>query len=116
MSYILLHYIRKKGRNCGVKRCSHLRLVSSNSGECKIKLRERVTNYFNDIFVSRNEKIYVLKDTLLNIYRDYELTTGIDDIPYFIKAENKIRQIIKEDKINYYYNRLKKFRKHVSKL
>ena len=70
------------------------------------KLKER----FNCIFVSKNEKIYILKDILTKIYRDYEITTGIIDEPYFIRAEKKLRRIIREERVDYYYNLLKKFR------
>ncbi len=93
----------------------HLRLVVSHAIECKEKtglmkqfcnFKERVKSFF----VSENEKIYILKDILIKIYRDYEITTGIIDEPYFIKAEKKIRKIIRERKVDYYYNLLKKFR------
>ena len=96
-----------------MKRKGHLRLVSSNSTIEKSKLRDKLENFFSNIFTSKNEKIYILKDVLINIYRDYEITTGINDIPYFVKAENKIRQIVKENKIDYYYSRLKKFKRKV---
>ena len=59
-----------------------------------------------------NEKIYILKDILIKIYRDYEITTGIIDEPYFIRAEKKIKRIIREKKVDYYYNLLKKFRSY----
>lgn len=93
----------------------HLRLVVSN----KTQLNQRSLNYetFNNLvfklksmFVSKNDKIYILKETLMNIYRDYEISTGIIDEPYFIKAEKKIRRIIRENKVDYYYSLLKKFR------
>lgn len=93
----------------------HLRLVVSHNVECNkkenfrkylSKLKER----FRCIFISKNEKIYTLKDILIKIYRDYEITTGIIDEPYFIRAEKKIRRIIREKKVDYYYNLLKKFR------
>ena len=93
----------------------HLRLVVSHNVECNKKesfkkylstLKER----FKCIFISKNEKIYILKDILIKIYRDYEITTGIIDEPYFIRAEKKIRRIIREKKVDYYYNLLKKFR------
>ncbi len=93
----------------------HLRLVVSN----ETQLNQRSLNYetFNNLvfklksmFVSKNDKIYILKETLMNIYRDYEISTGIIDEPYFIKAEKKIRRIIRENKVDYYYSLLKKFR------
>ena len=92
----------------------HLRLVVSHDKKCKNsalfsgnlnKLKERL----KCIFISKNEKIYILKDILIKIYRDYEITTGIIDEPYFIRAEKKIRRIIREEKVDYYYNLLKKF-------
>ena len=93
----------------------HLRLVVSRETECNKKLYWwKSFNYFkeqlNSIFISQNEKIYILKDILIKIYRDYEITTGIIDEPYFIRAEKKIRRIIREKKVDYYYNLLKKFR------
>ncbi len=93
----------------------HLRLVVSN----ETQLNQRSLNYetFNNLvfklksmFVSKNDKIYILKETLMNIYRDYEISTGVIDEPYFIKAEKKIRRIIRENKVDYYYSLLKKFR------
>ncbi len=93
----------------------HLRLVVSHAVECNKKesvwkhicnLTEKIKNSF----ISENEKIYTLKDTLIKMYRDYEITTGIIDEPYFIKAEKRIRRIIREGKVNYYYNLLKKVR------
>lgn len=93
----------------------HLRLVVSHNVECNKK--ESFKKYlstlkgrFKCIFISKNEKIYILKDILIKIYRDYEITTGIIDEPYFIRAEKKIRRIIREKKVDYYYNLLKKFR------
>ena len=93
----------------------HLRLVVSHEVECNKKVNWcKYFSYFkerlNCIFISRNEKIYILKDILIKIYRDYEITTGIIDEPYFIRAEKKIRRIIREKKVDYYYNLLKKFR------
>ena len=93
----------------------HLRLVTSNAIKHKKKtnLLEKIVNLHENIksaFVSENEKIYVLKDILIKIYRDYEFSTGIIDEPYFIKAEKKMKRIIREKKIDYYYNLLKKFR------
>lgn len=67
-------------------------------------------DYIDCLFLSKNEKIYILKDILIKIYRDYEITTGNTDLPYFIKAEIKISQIIQDKKIDYYYKKLKKFR------
>lgn len=64
---------------------------------------------FGSIFISKKEKIFTLKEELLNLYRDYEITTGYNEEPYFIRAEKKIRRIIRENKVNYYYNLFKKF-------
>ena len=91
----------------------YLRLVTNNTDCERATFKEIITDCFANLFISRNEKIYILKDVLNNIYRDYEITTGINDIPYFVKAENKLRQIVQDNKINYYYNRLKKFVKSV---
>ncbi len=95
----------------------HLRLVSSCAVENKqrtslIKRLENIANSIKTVFISENEKIYVLKDIINKIYRDYEITTGIVDEPYFIKAEKKIQRIIRENKVDYYYNLLKKFRNY----
>ncbi|MBQ4079021.1 hypothetical protein IJD15_07570 [bacterium] len=95
----------------------HLRLVVSRNVECNKKesLRKylsRLKEHFRCIFISKNEKIYILKDILIKIYRDYEITTGIIDEPYFIRAEKKIKRIIREKKVDYYYNLLKKFRSY----
>ncbi|MBE7704496.1 MAG: hypothetical protein E7Z90_01640 [Cyanobacteria bacterium SIG29] len=94
----------------------HLRLVVSHNVECNkkgksIKNFPDIINYLGNIFISRNEKIYILKDILNDLYRDYEITTGIIDEPYFIKTEKKLQRIIREKKVDYYYNLLKKFRK-----
>lgn len=92
----------------------HLRLVVSHDKKSKKNAvfkshLEKLKEYLKSIFISKNEKIYVLKDILIKIYRDYEITTGIIDEPYFIRAEKKIRRIIREKKVDYYYNLLKKF-------
>lgn len=96
----------------------HLRLVISHCEnyqkqdvlkEFIEKIKEKVREKIDCIFVSKNEKIYMIKDALIQIYRDYELTTGVIDIPYFVRAEKRISKIIKDRKINYYYLRLKKF-------
>ena len=95
----------------------HLRLVTSRAGAQNEKTSlfeklEIIVNNIKSAFVSENEKIYVLKDIINRIYRDYEITTGIIDEPYFIKAEKKLRRIIREHKVDYYYNLLKKFRNY----
>lgn len=93
----------------------HLRLVVSNN--CRVEevhtIRVKIQKFLNkleSLFTSRTEKILVLKETLMNIYRDYEITTGIIDEPYFLKAEKKISRIIRENKVDYYYDLLRKFR------
>lgn len=93
----------------------HLRLIVSNNckvdeeNSCRVKI-QKFLNKLENIFTSRTEKILVLKEILMNIYRDYEITTGIIDEPYFLKAEKKISRIIRENKVDYYYNLLRKFR------
>jgi hypothetical protein len=93
----------------------HLRLIVSN----ETQLNQRSLNYeffynlvfkLKSMFISKSDKIYILKETLMNIYREYEISTGIIDEPYFIKTEKKIRRIIRENKVDYYYSLLKKFR------
>lgn len=93
----------------------HLRLIVSNNtridNENSIKKQlEKIIQNIENIFTSRTEKILVLKEILMNIYKDYEITTGIIDEPYFLKAEKKISRIIRENKVDYYYNLLRKFR------
>jgi hypothetical protein len=95
-------------------RRGHLRLVFSNGEKCencfKRNYFKRIKNCFDNILLSKNEKIIIIKDCLIKIYRDYEETTGIIDIPYFVKADIQLSKIVKNRKIDYYYNRLKKFR------
>ncbi len=93
----------------------HLRLVYSHDEEDKktdfsVNFFEKMKDFFDCITLSKHEKIYIIKDVLIKIYRDYEKTTGIIDIPYFVRAEHRISQIIKDRKINYYYIRLKSFK------
>lgn len=92
----------------------HLRLVVShcettNKSTLKSGILERLKDFLDGMFLSKNEKIYIIKDILIKIYRDYEITTGFVDIPYFVRAESRISQIIKDKKVDYYYNRLKRF-------
>lgn len=95
--------MRKKG---------HLRLVKSEVQLTPVQsLRGEIIDCFEKIFVSKNEKIYVLRDIILRMYRDYEITTGICDIGFYEKTENKINQIISENKTDYYYKLLKKYRR-----
>lgn len=93
-----------------------LRLVVSNNSEhgkknSLIKYLKNITEKLKPVFISKREKVYVLKDSLIKIYRDYEITTGINEIPYYVRAELKISEIIQENKIDYYYNIVEKLRK-----
>ena len=96
----------------------YLRLVVSHDCECKQKpsllmFFTEIKNKIQNSFISRREKIYIIKDILTKIYRDYEITTGIMEEPYFIRAENKLRCIVKDNKIDYYYDLLKKHRNKI---
>ncbi len=92
----------------------HLHLVVSKN-ECykeKQTLKNVIKNIKNHLFcmfISKEEKIYILKDFLIKIYRDYELSTGYKDVPYYIRADIKISKIIQQNKIDYYYKLSKKF-------
>ena len=92
----------------------HLRLVSPREKCTKDNLfsvyLEKFINFIECISLTKNEKIYIIKDILIKLYRDYEQTTGNFDIPYFIKAEMRMSKIIQMRKVNYYYKRLKKFK------
>ncbi len=93
----------------------HLRLVTSPCQKTeKVGLHSRLLRFLKNgldkIFITKDEKIYVLKTILIKIYRDYEKTTGYIDIPYFVRAEIQMSKIIRERKINYYYNRFKKLK------
>lgn len=95
----------------------HLHLVVSNNVCCVrkplyISFFQGFENFFKVLFVSKREKIYILKDFLIKIYRDYEITTGINDVPYYIKAENKINKIIRENKVNYYFKLYENFKRN----
>ncbi len=93
----------------------HLRLIVSRGNELNKKAVFRmclysVKDFMDNLFLSKYEKIYILKDILIKLYKEYEETTGIMDIPYFVKAEKRICKIIKERKVDYYFKRLKRFR------
>ena len=99
----------------------HLTLVYSN--DCQKDNREKgigiMKDFFDNlsfIFVSQNKKIETLRGVLLNMYRDYEITSGKSEIPYYLRTENKINQIIQEGKINYYYKKLRKFQNYMKTL
>lgn len=94
----------------------HLRLIVSN--DCKnakmvdfVGVWLRCLEQFRCIFTPKRAKIYILKDSLIKIYRDYEITTGICDIPYYVRAELKISEIIQSNKIDYYFKIVEKIRK-----
>ena len=90
-----------------------LRLVYSRGTSISKKETEsyllKLKLNIGSIFISKRKKIFILKEELLNLYRDYEISTGYCEEPYFIRAEKKIRRIIRENKVNYYYNLFKKF-------
>ena len=97
---------------------NYLHLVVSN--DCKqrqnpfsVRIFKKINNKLQNIFISKREKIYILKDILTKIYRDYEITTGIREEPYFIRAENKLRCIVRDNKIDYYYDLLKNHRNNL---
>ena len=95
-----------------------LRLVVPQNVDCKRTKAfgehwQKLKEHLNCVLVSKNEKIYILKDILTKIYRDYEITTGIIDEPYFIRAEKKLRRIVREGRVDYYYNLLKKFQSNI---
>ncbi len=73
------------------------------------KMFRIIKDIIEDLFVSENVKIYIIKDVLIKIYKDYEITTGIKDIPYFEKAELRICKIVIDNKVDYYYRKLKRF-------
>ncbi len=93
----------------------HLRLVDSRCQKNEeIRLSAAYWGKFKDFFecilLSKNEKIYIIKDILIKLYRDYEKSTGIIDIPYFVRAEIRMSKIIRDKKVDYYYTKLKKFK------
>ncbi|MBQ3641851.1 hypothetical protein II906_08020 [bacterium] len=93
----------------------HLRIVASSEKRyCNktsfIRAWESITNRLENIFISEKEKIYTIREELIKCFRDYEITTGYMEEPYFIKAEKKLRRIIREKKVDYYYNLVKKIR------
>ena len=91
----------------------NLKLVYSRGTSILPKEEEKYLLNFKlnigSLFISKKEKIFILKEELLNLYRDYELSTGFAEEPYFIRAEKKIKRIIRENKVNYYFNLFKKF-------
>ncbi|MGM9994217.1 MAG: hypothetical protein ACI37R_05765 [Candidatus Avigastranaerophilus sp.] len=98
-------------------RKKHLKLVVSNSLKSPKRLDFKgvvplVCEHFKFILTPKREKIYVLKDSLIKLYRDYEITTGICEIPYYIRAELKISEIIQDNKVDYYFKIMQKIRKN----
>lgn len=99
----------------------HLKLVYSNNEiqTTKENFLAKLQSFCDDfrfMFISQNKKIESLRNILLNMYRDYEISSGESDIPYFIKAENKINKILQEGKINYYYKKLRKFQDYMKSI
>ena len=94
----------------------HLTLVYSNKERITKEKSNKLQSLVEDIkflFIPQNQKIESLRLILLNMYRDYEITSGQSEIPYFVRAENKINQIIQEGKINYYYKKLRRFQNYM---
>ncbi len=94
----------------------HLTLVYSNKERITKEKINKLQSLVEDIkflFIPQNQKIESLRLILLNMYRDYEITSGQSEIPYFVRAENKINQIIQEGKINYYYKKLRRFQNYM---
>ena len=102
-------------------RKKHLTLVYSNQEQDNQNENtfNKIKSFFEDLrylFVSQNKKIESLRLILINMYRDYEITSGQADIPYFVRAENKINKILQEGKINYYYKKLRKFQNYMDSI
>lgn len=94
----------------------HLTLVYSSKEKTNNEESNKLKSLFENIkffFIPQNQKIESLRLILLNMYRDYEITSGQSEIPYFVRAENKINQIIQEGKVNYYYKRLRRFQNYM---
>lgn len=107
-----LQYTRNKEWESMKER--HLRLVASSCEKTEqktflIRLIETFNNFTDSILTPENEKIYTIKEVLIKLYKDYEISTGIIDPPYYIKAEKRMIRIVKEKKIDHYYNMLKKY-------
>ena len=93
----------------------HLRLVNS---QCQavgkpciyIKFLECIKDFLDKFFISKQEKIYIIKDILIDLYKEYEITTGNRCTPYYVKAEKRIIKIKKERKIDHYYKLFKKYK------
>jgi len=101
----------------------HLKLiVSEDTNKVKnpdVKLIfENAKETVKCIVTSRREKIFVLKDYLIKLYRDYEITTGFCEIPFYTRAELKISEIIQNDKVDYYFKLFEKIKRKslISKL
>ena len=93
----------------------HLRLVVSQNFSCgknceKLPFFKKLKIVMNCILTPRAEKICILKSFLTRIYKDYEISTGYNSEPYFIRAENKLSNIIQQNKVDYYYLLVKKYK------
>ena len=71
----------------------------------------KIKNNIKVILFPKYKKAQKLKKLLIKLFKDYEETTGINDIPYWQKAETMMEKILKENKVDYYYDRLKKAEK-----
>lgn len=94
----------------------HLKLVISNNIEASqslttIDFNSNCNQKSKALVISQKEKIYMLKDSLIKLYRDYEITTGICEVPYNVRAEIKISEIIHANQVDYYFEILEKIRK-----
>ena len=68
----------------------------------------KIKNNIKVILFPKYQKAKILKNVLIKIYKDYEESTGINDIPYVERADLMIMKILKENKVDYYYDKLKK--------
>ena len=94
----------------------HLKLVvpSKNDETENPDLKTILADTYDNLkcmITPKREKIYVLKDYLTKLYRDYEISTGFCEIPYYVRAELKISEIIQKNKLNYYFKMFEKINK-----
>lgn len=101
----------------------HLKLIVSEKTEMAKKpdlkvIFDNAKENVKCLVTSKREKIFVLKDYLIKLYRDYEVTTGFCEIPFYTRAELKISEIIQEDKVDYYFKMFEKIKRKslISKL
>ena len=71
----------------------------------------KIKNNIKIILSPKYKKAHLLKNLLIKLFKDYEETTGINEVPYLEKAELMMDKILKENKVDYYYDRLKKAEK-----